>query len=121
VRIASLGVLGVCGVLSFGTAGAPPLALPSELPTTPLALGIAILSILLRHAASGPRRNERGRYRLGVAAVVAAGALGLVGLLHAWRTGEAEEALLFVLAGTIFSLAPMAPAGPRRRPGAEDG
>ena len=120
VRLVALALLGLCGGAAFLAPGAGAFDGP-ELPTTPLALGVAVLSILLRHAASAPRRAPETRGRLAVGAVAAAGALGVVGVLHAWQTGEAEQALLFVLAGAIFAVAPMAPAGTRQPPGAAGG
>jgi hypothetical protein len=83
---------------------------------TTLALGLGLASVLARRQAAAPRLGAAWRLRLGVAALLLAGATGAVGVVLALAREERDAALLYVLGGAILALRPAPSAPPRAAP-----
>ncbi|MFQ5418365.1 MAG: hypothetical protein ACE5FL_15170 [Myxococcota bacterium] len=75
-----------------------------------LAAGLGAAAILTRRRPGGKVRNARAHRALGLASLLCAGGVGLVGVAVAQGGGARTTALAYVLAGAIFALRPPRPA-----------
>ena len=83
---------------------------------TTVALALGLASVLARRQAAAPGLGAGGHLRLGVAALLLAGAIGAVGVALAVARDERDAALLYVLGGAILALRPAPSAPPRAAP-----
>jgi hypothetical protein len=113
-----LAALAACAVvIGLGVDPAHDVGLGSADPRfTTLALGLGLASVLARRQAAAPRLGAAWRLRLGVAALLLAGATGAVGVVLALAREERDAALLYVLGGVILALRPAPSAPPRAAP-----
>jgi hypothetical protein len=111
VQLGVMGVLAVCALVVW-TSPEPPE--PADLGTTDrrftlAALALGVGSVVARRQAASPRLDALLRVRLGLAALLLAGGIGLLATALARLEGDREAALLFVLGGAILALRPPAP------------
>ncbi len=99
----TLGLLAICavGIAARGLEGPEPP--PDQLIGT-VAVGLALSSILARRLGTSPVVSGRTAALATLSSLALAGALGPLGVHVAWNLAAPETALLFVLAGTLFSL-----------------
>ena len=83
------------------------------------ALGLGLTSVVLRRQAALPSLTPTLRAPFAAAALLAAGAIGAVGVALAWQQDEREASLLYVLGGAILALRP--PPGSGQATGMSDG
>lgn len=108
--------LAVGAVVAFLSAkpGDGTLSAGAERSFTVAAVACAVASILTRRrrVAGGPVRI-RSHVTLGLASLLFAGGVGLVGVALALAGGARATALVYLLAGAIFALRPPAPVAVR--------
>ena len=76
----------------------------SQAVLTTLALGLAILSMLARHRAMQAERPPKSRLRAFQVALYSAAAIALLAPIAQQLGVSVQNALLFILASTIFAL-----------------
>jgi len=107
--------LAVCaGVIALS---AEPETLPTSEGTersfTYVAVALAVASILTRRRPTASIANPRAYVILSLASLLCAGGLGIVGVAFALAGGARGTAIVYALAGAIFSLRPPKPIASR--------
>ena len=110
-----LAALAVCaGVIALS---AEPETLPisegAERSFTYVAVALAVASILARRRPTACIANPRAHVILSLTSLLCAGGLGIVGVAFALAGGTRGAAIVYALAGAIFSLRPPTPIASR--------
>lgn len=106
-RRITLAVLLACGLVAFGEGIE---TRPETDPfATAVAIGLAILCIVLRRLAQGRNTPRRSADLLACACLAAAAGLGILGVSTALRQDAGQTGLLYVTAGVLFAIRPLRP------------
>ncbi len=121
VHHGTLALLAVCALVIFASASpSDDMGLGgTDIRFTASALGLGIVSIVMRGLAASAKRGIRVRLAFAISSFLLAGAIGIVGVALSVLRDEREAALLYAVGGVILALrgppAP-APAGPPKDP-----